>query len=132
MTLAIDTGTPWTWIASQICETCNTENKYEANGSAEFNNSKVTTDDNLVVLQYLVSNATGQLATDTVALLGDTISNFSFALVNNISDIDMREFDGVLGLGPKSDNNFGLDSFLERLVEDGIIDNTRFSISLAK
>ena len=113
--LILDSGSSYVWAYNSICNACKSHNKFIADNSKTFIQSKET-----INMNYLSGNAKGNLCQDNLYINKNiNIPNFYFLLVYE-SSIDF-EIDGILGLSKGSFNKKY--SFMNQLKEKNIIKN---------
>ncbi|WP_422133766.1 pepsin-like aspartyl protease [Endozoicomonas sp. ALD040] len=124
----LDTGSSYIWVPGTTCSSnsCSDKKRFDPQSSSSF----VRTSHRLN-LSYARGKISGIFGYDDITLGGIKVVSQGFAVADVISDdIEDHPFDGVLGLGFKS--NSIIPSWLDNALKQGLIDKAVFSFYLSQ
>ncbi|KAJ5673902.1 Aspartic-type endopeptidase ctsD [Penicillium macrosclerotiorum] len=129
MWLALDTGSPSSWVFSTICEdsACTSHHTFDTSESTTY-----TTDNSTFSVGYGNGTVRGKLGQDTFAF-ADLNVNFWFGTTTNASsDFSSYPFDGILGLGRSGTGGWTIPSFMDVVNTTGLLSSNIIGFSLSR
>lgn len=127
--LVIDTGSSDTWVPSSNClsQACTNHETYGKSDSdtLKFENLEFS-------IQYGTGSVTGVIARDDLSFAGFNL-NMEFGLATALSS-DFIDFpiDGIMGLGFPETSQQRVDTVMQVLAKDKLINKTMFSVALSR
>jgi hypothetical protein len=126
MYMLLDTGAGTTWVMGSDCtaDACTTHNTFGPSDSKTYSDTKET-----FSIAYGSGKVAGELAKDTVAVAGMSLS-MSFGVASDASsDFSHFPFDGILGV---SMSRGATDNFLNVMSASKALKSNIFSVSLSR
>lgn len=129
MWLAVDTGSPSTWVFDSKCTdtVCTNHHTFDSAGSSSFvsNNSQIS-------IGYGSGTIKGGLGQDTVSIAGIDVA-LSFGQATEASAaFNSYPIDGILGLGRSGTAGWNIPSFMDVVAESGALTANIVGFSLSR
>ncbi|EPS28671.1 hypothetical protein PDE_03617 [Penicillium oxalicum 114-2] len=131
MWMALDTGSPSSWVFSSLCtdSVCQRHHKFDKSASSSYSSSN-----SIFTIGYGSGTVRGSLGTDTFSL-ADMDVTLTFGTATSANDtFASYPFDGILGLGRSRTGGWGISSFMDVVAEKKLLpaNIVGFSLSRAK
>ncbi|CAI7628755.1 unnamed protein product [Penicillium pancosmium] len=129
MWLALDTGSPSSWVFSSKCttETCTKHHTFNISESSSFNSN-----DSTYSLGYGSGEVKGDLGQDTMSIAGMDIT-FTFGFAESATDpFDNYPIDGILGMGRSYTGGWKIPSFMDVVAEKAGLSSNIVGLSLSR
>ncbi|KAJ5403309.1 Aspartic-type endopeptidase ctsD [Penicillium cosmopolitanum] len=129
MWLALDTGSPSSWVFSSKCttETCTNHHTFDISESSSFSSN-----DSTYSLGYGSGEVKGDLGQDTMSIAGMDIT-FTFGFAKSATDpFDNYPIDGILGLGRSYTGGWKIPSFMDVVAEKAGLSSNIVGLSLSR
>ncbi|KAJ5099084.1 Aspartic-type endopeptidase ctsD [Penicillium argentinense] len=129
MWLALDTGSPSSWVFSSKCisDTCKSHHTFDSSTSDTYYSNSST-----FSLGYGSGQIQGDLGQDTMSLADlDVTLSFGFA-TSATKAFNSYPIDGILGLGRSYTNGWEIPSFMDKVAEKGLISSNLVGFSLSR
>lgn len=129
MWLALDTGSPSSWVFSSDCttETCINHHTFNVSESSSYHSN-----DSTFSLGYGSGQLKGNLGYDTMSIAG-LDATFSFGFTETATKaFDSYPFDGILGLGRSYTGGWEIPSFMDTIADQGVLKNNIIGLSLSR
>jgi len=122
-----DTGSSNFWVPGHTCQGAGNRKTFKPHLSKSF-----TPIDKKISLQYGKGGAAGNLGKDHVKIAGMNVSNVTFARLTNLNGMgENSNFDGIIGLSFPDIAAGKVPTFLELLLEQGLIEDASFSFYMS-
>lgn len=129
MWLALDTGSPSSWVFSSDCstETCTKHHTFDTSESSSYLSNGST-----FSIGYGSGQVKGNLGQDTLSIAGLDVT-LSFGLAESATAaFDSYPFDGILGLGRSYTGGWQMPSFMDIVAQNGLISSNIIGFSLSR
>lgn len=129
MWLALDTGSPSTWVFGTSCTSsvCTNHHTWDSSASSTYVDKLAT-----FTVGYGSGTVSGHLGQDTMSIAGLDV-NFEFGSAAAATQ-DFRNYpiDGILGLGRSYTAGWDIPSFMDIVMQDGLIGSNIVGFSLSR
>lgn len=129
MWLALDTGSPSSWVFSSKCttETCTKHHTFNISESSSFKSN-----DSTYSLYYGSGQVKGDLGEDTMSIAGMDIS-FMFGFAESATEpFDNYPIDGILGMGRSYTGGWKIPSFMDVVAKKAGLSSNIVGLSLSR